>query len=503
MNSFMNNPPSFSARPPEMKVKYMHIIKSGLEGNKTFHSPKKKSQIIQVKLSDRFIPCSISEKLKCELIPLSPSPNSSKIPSKNEFQTERKSIQTYQKILFNELLEKESPSKRKINFSLSKTKRRQSSPSPSLLLSDEINKRKSPMYFPGTPSKKPKITLPYKTINFLNAIDNFYYNILDMYDLSKIAIGTKMGISLYNANFISKRKIVDINSQNEPLCVHFLSNTSLIHSHTSCDILLTDLKAMKTYSILANQKAVLTMDSNNENIVFYGTDTGSVESIDLRVNYLNFHNINRFYSHDDSNEVCKIRHDTNNSILISGGNDNKGIVYDLRKGKIAFTLRHNAAIKGVSINNEGTQFATGGGTYDKMIKLWDIKKYSLISQTSTESQVTNLEFIKGGKIFASFGYIGNNMVLHNLNYNLIEQNTINKINLLTDEEDKDEIIDIFEESVFFEKHSKRILFTSKDKNEEYIATASNDGVIKIWNIDKYHKGGNNKLDCNNILTKIR
>ena len=95
------------------------------------------------------------------------------------------------------------------------------------------------------------------------------------------------------------------------------------------------------------------------------------------------------------------------------------------------------------------------------------------------------------------------MVLHNLNYNLIEQNTINKINLLTDEEDKDEIIDIFEESVFFEKHSKRILFTSKDKNEEYIATASNDGVIKIWNIDKYHKGGNNKLDCNNILTKIR
>lgn len=502
MNPFMNNPNSLSNNPPGIKVKYMNIIKNRLEGSKTFHSPKKKSKFIQAKLSDRFIPCSISEKLKCELIPLSPSPNSSKIPSKIESQTESKSIQTYQKILFKELLEKESPSKRKINFSVSKTKKRQASPSPTLMLSDEINKRKSPLYFTGTPTKKQKITLPYKTINFINAIDNFYYNILDMYDLSKIAIGTKTGISLYNANFISKRKIVDINSQSEPLCVHFLSNTSIIHSHTSCDIFLTDLKAMKTYSILADQKAVLTMDSN-ENIIFYGTDTGSVESIDLRMNYLNIHNINRFYSHDDNNEVCKIRYNTNNSVLISGGNDNKGFVYDLRKGKIAFTLRHNAAIKGVSINNEGTQFATGGGTYDKMIKLWDMKKYSLISQTSTESQVTNLEFIKGGNIFASFGYIGNNMVLYNLNYNLIEQNTINKINLLTDEDDKDEVVDIFEGSAYFEKHSKRILFTSKDKKEEYIATASNDGVIKIWSIDKYHKGGIDKLDCNNSLTKIR
>jgi WD40 repeat protein len=233
---------------------------------------------------------------------------------------------------------------------------------------------------------------------------------------------------------------------------------------------------------------------HNSDLIYTGNENGIIQCIDLRMNQ-NTLMSTQLYSHKHNAEVCKVKicPKTANT-LISGGNDNKGIVYDLRKNTKIMEIKHNAAIKGIAINKEGNKFVTGGGTYDKMIKLWDLKKQTLISETLTDSQITNIEFIDNDQILVSFGYIGNNMVLYKLNYDQLKEESMNSVNLsnmkLGFESEGDDVIDIFKPEMQFEPHHKRILFMAKAKLGEYVSTASNDGVVKIWKTNKYIKSFN-------------
>ena len=56
--------------------------------------------------------------------------------------------------------------------------------------------------------------------------------------------------------------------------------------------------------------------------------------------------------------------------MASGGNDNKVIIYDLRKMKVLSNYTHQAAVKGLAWIND-RQLVSGGGTADKKIKFWN------------------------------------------------------------------------------------------------------------------------------------
>jgi hypothetical protein len=58
------------------------------------------------------------------------------------------------------------------------------------------------------------------------------------------------------------------------------------------------------------------------------------------------------------------------------------------------------------------------------------------------------------------------------------------------ESEGDDVIDIFKPEMQFEPHHKRVLFMAKAKLGEYVSTASNDGVVKIWKTNKYIKSFN-------------
>lgn len=131
--------------------------------------------------------------------------------------------------------------------------------------------------------------------------------------------------------------------------------------------------------------------------------------------------------------------------------------------------------------------ATGGGTYDKTIKLWDIKKIQMISETTTESQVTNLEYMNNNILIAGYGYIGNNVVVYNLNSDkfLINEISPEKLSNSKFKDDIDDVVNIFEPIGLFEKHMKRILYMAKSFDNKWLSTSSNDGIIKIWKLDKF------------------
>jgi cell division cycle 20-like protein 1, cofactor of APC complex len=61
--------------------------------------------------------------------------------------------------------------------------------------------------------------------------------------------------------------------------------------------------------------------------------------------------------------------------LASGGNDNKLIVWDLKKGGKMHTFhKHLAAVKALAWSpHQHNLLASGGGTADRCIRLWNIQ----------------------------------------------------------------------------------------------------------------------------------
>ena len=349
--------------------------------------------------------------------------------------------------------------------------------------------------------------------------DNFYYNVLDMFNLSSILISTTKGGTLLIDYSSKECKINKINyskkkenysressefySEEENysrhpkvICNKFVNsdekNLKFLSSTTTGDLLLHDINKGVTDTVLKGYDSpIYTFDILNE-VIFMGEETGRIEVLDIRESHVDNRNIYFLYSHPGKNEICKTIYSKNNNYILSGGNDNSAIVFDFRNYKQLKTISHKGAIKGLAINSNENFLVTGGGNKDKMIKLWDLKKVKQISETKANSQITALEFINNNTIFTSFGYNENMSAVYNLDYEELDKENCSDMQLCnislsnSVQSEINDMKDIFNRQDEFERHYKRILYTSVDKDNKYVANAS-EGELKIFKIEKYSK----------------
>lgn len=499
----LNNPKNFNIN--ELK----HNIKNNDKSNNN-----KKIIIHKIEKGDRFIPRSISPNLKCEISP-------------SKTKTSIKEVDNdYQKLILNNLIKDSSPnespsnnyidnlifenvknSRRKINFNeIKQTKRKTISPTPLIkshnsLLFEKQNDKNIKTIENKLKLKKNYIK-PFKTYSFTNCPNNFYLNILDMFSISEIAIGLTNGKILLINDIENKKIFLKTNSHfiSNNLSIKslkFLNRENIISYNSNRKLVINNLVNNINFEVLNNYYSpIISMDYDNEsNSLFFGTEDGKSMYLDLRENHIKERNLFSLYNDHINNEICSIKYLPKNKFVISGGNDDICNIYDIRKNKIIKKINHNAAVKGIAINENENYLLTGGGTNDKKIKLFDLKKFSLISEKKTDSQITGIEFINDRYCITSFGYNENMMGLYHLNFDKIIQDSLTPMKLYNyfnyDSYDKN-MVDIFEEQYFFEPHIKRILYSAKDRYNNYMSTVSNDGILKIWNIEKI----NNNLKFN-------
>lgn len=84
----------------------------------------------------------------------------------------------------------------------------------------------------------------YKNFFFENVSDNFYLNTLDMYDINKIALGNKSGLTIFDGN----KNQEDPNffrfqhdSRSEIFCVKFLNSNKIIFTDSYFSLKIKDL----------------------------------------------------------------------------------------------------------------------------------------------------------------------------------------------------------------------------------------------------------------------
>ena len=546
-----------------IKIKPVKIYKSPSKKKKSANIPNPNINIkvnVKQNLYDRFIPYGISQNLTCDPPSYSQTQNGEKY-AENNFVLNTLKKNNYEKCLLADLIGRTSPteiitndpkknigyitmlnSRRKVSYSKEKSNEKKKSILNNTNKSFYIDNDRYNLLSERNKRKTKKKIQSYKTIYFgddnINTIseflsspnkkksnnnntikfkipDNFYYNVLDMFNLSSILISTSNGGSILidysgneckinkinfkrNQNYLNKNFGFnnDENTQYCPkiICNKFMNNENnrFLSSTINGDLFLYDLNNNSTELIINHYDSPLyTFDILNE-VVFMGEESGRIEVIDIRESHINNKNIYYLYTHPGKNEICKTIYSRVNNYVISGGNDNNGIIFDFRNYKIVKSITHKGAIKGMSINLDENYLISGGGNKDKMIKLWDLKKLKQVSETKANSQITAIEFINNNTVFTSFGYNENMSAVYSLNYDELDKENCSDMQLCnislssSVQSEINDIKDIFSNEDEFERHYKRILYTSVDKSSQYVANAS-EGELKIFKIGKYSK----------------
>uniref|UniRef100_A0A8C7ZTE1 Cell division cycle 20 homolog n=1 Tax=Oryzias sinensis TaxID=183150 RepID=A0A8C7ZTE1_9TELE len=151
-------------------------------------------------------------------------------------------------------------------------------------------------------------------------------------------------------------------------------------------------------------------------IVFHGSRSGHIHHHDVRVAD---HHIFTLTTH--TQEVCGLQWSPDGRYLASGGNDNLVCVWPrVHEGSAGNDTQfvncwseHQGAVKALAwCPWQSNILASGGGTSDRHIRIWNVNSGSCISSLDTQSQVSSLVFAPNYKeLVSAHGYAHNNVVI--------------------------------------------------------------------------------------------
>lgn len=189
-----------------------------------------------------------------------------------------------------------------------------------------------------------------------------------------------------------------------------------------------------------------------ENLILAGARNGKYVVIDDRVGDI-LQSANAHYE-----ELCNIKFSMDGSLFATCSNDCSVKIWDLRKQEKPISLfeEHEAAVKALAwspLNNN--IIATGGGTSDKTIKIWDITTCETLHSVQTGSQVCNLYWNESyNEIVSTHGFSQNHI-------GLWKGTDLSSV-------------------ASFHTHKERILYMAASPNGSMIATAACNDTMQIW-----------------------
>ncbi|KAK8893441.1 hypothetical protein M9Y10_021863 [Tritrichomonas musculus] len=200
------------------------------------------------------------------------------------------------------------------------------------------------------------------------------------------------------------------------------------------------------------ESSVLNADWKENTIISGGRD-GQVGIIDIRdedpvVEVIEGH----------SEEICAIKIHPEKQVFATCGNDCVVKIWDQRNlsGPLITFAEHEAAIRAAAFSPISNDIiATGGGTADKKIKMWNINTGETIKTIDTGSQVCNLYWSSDyNEILSTHGFSQNHLALW-------------KGTDLTP-------------VASFHTHKQRVLYMSVSPDLTTIATAAPGDTMQIW-----------------------
>jgi len=250
---------------------------------------------------------------------------------------------------------------------------------------------------------------PEKMLDAPEILDDYYLNLMDWSQSNILSIA--LNKNLYLWNYLTGSVQLLLSDPNEYISsVSFMKNGNCLGvGFANNSIQLWDIiKSLPLRSLPGHKKRVSSLSWNNH-ILSSGSRDAVIINHDVRMPE---NIISKYTGH--SQEVCGLQWSLDGAQLASGSNDNNLIIWDQAMDSMRekFT-EHKSAVKALAWSpwQKGV-LASGGGTLDQCIKLWNCDTGKLMKSVQTESQVSSLIWNKFEKeILSSHGFDKNQLSL--------------------------------------------------------------------------------------------
>ncbi|XP_024982446.1 cell division cycle 20.5, cofactor of APC complex-like [Cynara cardunculus var. scolymus] len=293
--------------------------------------------------------------------------------------------------------------------------------------------------------------------------DDFYMNVMDWGKNNILAVALGRDLYLWNAVNEGIHHLFKSNSVNDhPSSVSWSQDCkTLAVGHSRSQIQLWDTHAYKLIRRLEGHQTMVGATSWNGHILTSGSSK-AIMNHDVRVR-------NSLVSHVKAHRsrVCGLKWSMTGNLLASGGDDNIVYIWEAsRMNSARFVHRftnHEAAVKALAWCPYNFQvLASGGGTDDGCIKLWNTQQGTCITSVNTEAQICGLEWNKHYKeIVSGHGFSTSNERKNTLS--LWRYPSMVKAGELT-------------------SHSSRVLQLAQNPDGLTLVSAGADETLRFWEI---------------------
>ncbi len=317
---------------------------------------------------------------------------------------------------------------------------------------------------------------PSRILDAPDLMDDYYLNLLSWGSNNVIAVALNQSVYLWHAVDGHIDNLCTLSDEDYITSVQWSSSENTLAIGTSANIVelwdSSKLSKVRTLQGHTNRVSSLSwVGQMSPALLSSGGRDGCVISYDTRTargmtTILQGH----------SQEVCGLSWSPDGCTLASGGNENRLCLWDacMSQSRVGqtnnssdttprFTIeQHNAAVKAVSwCPWQRNILASGGGTADRTIRLWNTSLGSNLRTVDTGSQVCALQWSTLEKeIVSSHGFSDNQIIL----WKYSQKNS--SLTRLRD----------------FHGHSSRVLHLAKSPDGATVCSASADETIRFWEI---------------------
>lgn len=314
---------------------------------------------------------------------------------------------------------------------------------------NNLNESRSPLLRSGTYRSLPSQC--EKILDAPDILDDYYLNLLSWSDSNILSVALKNSLYLWNASVGSASQFLEYSSEVITSVSWMPGSKFLAVSDSTHAVKIYDVeKSTEIRTIRSHSDRVSSLAWNN-----FVLSTGSRDSFimqhDLRIQDY----FVKFTGHEQ--EVCGLKWNSEGTCLASGGNDNKVCLWEMASTTPVKVLDgHKAAVKALAWCPWKRQMiATGGGSADKTIRLWDCNSATCLNTVDTGSQVCALEWNRHEKeLLSAHGYAQNQLSLWRFS-------------------DMKRIQD-------FTGHSARILSVAQNPEGSTVVSAGADETLRFW-----------------------
>lgn len=291
-------------------------------------------------------------------------------------------------------------------------------------------------------------------------INDYYLNLLDWSFDNIVTVALGNAIYLWNAVTGGIEVLLEFDEGNSACSLSWIQEGHILAVGTSNgNVELWDCSKMKRLRVMTGHAARVGSLAWNSFLVSSGSRDGQIIHHDVRARE---HSCGTLSGH--TQEVCGLKWSPDQKYLASGGNDNLVNVWSAEAGALHTSTRpvqtmtdHQAAVRAIAwCPWQSNMLATGGGTADRCIKLWNVSNGTCTKSVDTKSQVCALLFAKDYReIVSAHGYANNQL-------------TVWKAPSM-------------QKQVDLEGHTQRVLQLAMSPDGTTVMSAGADETLRLWN----------------------